>query len=87
MSLRTLHEVDRRLMFYTMLLVGLGLVTVYGATSYLARLDGLGEWSIAMNHAQRLAVGVAACAIAFVIPYRAIGGCYGRGKHAETHFY
>ncbi|HEX9640668.1 MAG TPA: FtsW/RodA/SpoVE family cell cycle protein [Candidatus Krumholzibacteria bacterium] len=61
---------DRRLVVFTLALLGLGLVGVYGASSYEATRLGLPGWSIALNHATRVGIGLAACALLSVVPYR-----------------
>lgn len=69
---RALQMPDRRILFYTGVLVSLGLITVYGATSYELghRGNPFGYFSA---HLQRVVVGLVACAIAAWIPFRRTG--------------
>lgn len=62
--------VDRRLGFFTVALVGLGLLAVYGASSYDATVQGKPEMSVFFNHLARVLAAVTCGAIAMAVPYR-----------------
>jgi len=70
MSSHALPIPDRRLLFFTVTLLGLGLVSVYGASSYEATLRGQAGWSVAINHAIRAGIGLAICFFVSLVPYR-----------------
>jgi cell division protein FtsW len=69
---RVRAQMDQRVLFYTGLLVCLGLITVYGATSYELTNDGE-PFAYFSAHLQRVVVGLAAMLIAAWIPYRRSG--------------
>ena len=62
--------VDRRLTVYTMGLLGLGSLAVYGASSYDATLSGGTEASVLFRHLIRIATATVACIVAALVPYR-----------------
>lgn len=74
---RALRLPDRRILSYTSILVILGLVSIYGATSYELGQVGnpLGYFS---SHLQRVLVGVMVCAIAALTPFRHSGALASR---------
>lgn len=61
---------DRRLLFLTVLMVGVGVVMVYGSSTYRATLAGGTEFSIAARHTVRALLGLALMLVAAWVPYR-----------------
>ncbi len=66
------ERVDRRVLFYTGVLVSLGLITVYGATSYELAQNGK-PFAYFSSHLERLVVGLGAMMIAAMVPFRRSG--------------
>jgi cell division protein FtsW len=61
---------DRRLLFITLLLVGVGVVMVYCSSTYRATLAGGAEFSIAARHTLRAVLGIVLMLVAACVPYR-----------------
>ena len=68
--IRMLFAVDRRLTIFTLLLLGLGLFSVFGASTYDATVNGDPELSFVMRHLVRGGLALAACAVLSLVPYR-----------------
>lgn len=63
---------DRRIMVYTLILVGLGLVMVYGASSWKLGRNA-SSFGFLSLHLEKVWLGLVACAIAYFVPYRVAG--------------
>ncbi len=62
---------DRRLLLFLSMLVGLGLIAVYGASSYDALVNGSGsEMGVFMGHLNKVGLAVLAFLVMLVVPYR-----------------
>lgn len=68
--IRSLFAVDRRLTIFTLLLMGLGLFSVFGASTYDATVNGDPELSLVLRHLVRGGLALAACAVMSLVPYR-----------------
>lgn len=61
---------DRRLLVLSMLLLGSGVLAVYGATSWEAIRNNGSDWSVVSRHLARLTLGVLVAFAAAIVPYR-----------------
>lgn len=61
---------DTRLAVYTLLMVGVGLVMVYGASAYQAAVVGGNEYAYFSRHFARILLAGCLCVVAAAVPYR-----------------
>ena len=61
---------DRRLFVLSLILLGSGVIAVYGATSWQAVQRGGSDWSVVSGHVTRLLLGLLAAIGMAVAPYR-----------------